>query len=472
MTVIGSTYKRILLVCILALWTVAFAMAQGGAVVSETEVRTYRVENHAGSSYSWVIYKGSNFTVPASNTEVRIVSGENTSTLTLNWLNPGTYYPTVVETDQKGCTNTKAIAIVVTGRETIWPVAKISNSTILIGNTKYVFANSCQPIVLDASSSTGDGLSFQWDPPIYLDNPKSSKPVFTPGVSTNYQLTVTDIYGHSSTEPVRIMVAQDVKADAGENLHIGINQSGLLDGSKSSGENLTYAWKTTNGHIVEGNNTSHPVVNQAGKYYLIVTDQYGCSDQDSVLVNIYTQAIQDTINTVINIAADINVLMNDIPKLGLNPATLKIVSPPRNGMANIVADSVITYLPNQYFVGSDSFVYSICDYFQSCDEATVLVFINDNPFFIPDAFSPNDDGINDKFEIKGIAKYQTVEIRIFNRWGNTVYQSKNYGEGLGKDGFWDGNSKPGSGPIPNGTYFYILKLDGKENINGSVYLDR
>jgi gliding motility-associated-like protein len=102
----------------------------------------------------------------------------------------------------------------------------------------------------------------------------------------------------------------------------------------------------------------------------------------------------------------------------------------------------------------------------------VLVFINDNPFFIPDAFSPNDDGINDKFEIKGIAKYQTVEIRIFNRWGNTVYQSKNYGEGLGKDGFWDGNSKSGSGPIPNGTYFYILKLDGKENINGSVYLDR
>ncbi len=105
-----------------------------------------------------------------------------------------------------------------------------------------------------------------------------------------------------------------------------------------------------------------------------------------------------------------------------------------------------------------------------------MVLVNDMPFFIPEAFSPNGDGINDKFEIKGLSKYKTVEIEIFNRWGNTVFQSKNYGAGQGKTGFWDGTAsqglRTGSGPVPSGVYFYILKLDGKEKINGTIYLDR
>lgn len=476
MTLIGSISKRLLLVMILALWAVAFAMAQDGVFVSETDNRTYQVGNHAGSSYSWVIYNEPTFKTAASSTEVRMVSGENSPLLVVNWLKPGIYYPTVVETNQLGCTNTKATVVVVQPRDALWPVARVSNPTVLIGNTNYIFTNSCQSIVLDASSSSGDGLTFQWEPSTYLDNPKSSKPEFTPGITTNFQLTVTDIYGHSSTEIVRVMVAQAVKAEAGDNLYIGINKSGMLDGSKSSGENLTYAWKTSNGHFVEGNNSTHPIVDQPGKYVLTVTDRYGCMASDSVQVNIYTQAVQDTINSMINISADINVLTNDIPKIGLNPSTLKIVSPPMNGITEISADSIITYIPNQYFVGSDSFVYSICDYAQSCDEAKVLVFINDMPFFIPEAFSPNGDGINDEFEIKGLAKYKTIEIEIFNRWGNLVYQSKNYGKGQGKDGFWNGTAsqgvRTGSGQVSSGTYFYVLKLDGKEKINGTIYLDR
>lgn len=466
-----STYQRMVLAVMLVLWSVAIAIAQGGIVVLEGETRTFQIENHIGNYYTWIVYNEPTFTTPSLQSEVQIVSGEKTSALLVRFVKPGAYFPTVVETDQLGCTNTKAIVVKVNGRDTVWPVAKISNPTVLVGNSSYILSNSCEPVILDASASTGDGLTFKWDPPLYLDDPSASKPKFTPGITTTYTLTVTDIYGHSSTETARILVAQPPKVDAGENLYIALNQFGMLDGTKSAGENITYSWTTNSGHIKDGALSPHPIVDQPGKYYLTVTDQYGCADIDSVLVNIYTQAVQDTINTVINAVADVNVLLNDIPKSGLNPVTLKIVNHPMNGSAAVIADSVITYSPNQYFVGSDSFVYSICDYLQSCDEATVLVFINDNPFFIPEAFSPNGDGINDKFEIKGIAKYKTVQVEIFNRWGNIVYQSKNYGEGAGKEGFWDGNSKSG-GPIPTGTYFYILRLDGKENINGSVYLDR
>ena len=98
------------------------------------------------------------------------------------------------------------------------------------------------------------------------------------------------------------------------------------------------------------------------------------------------------------------------------------------------------------------------------------------PTSLPFVADWNGDGINDKFEIKGLSKYQTVEIEIFNRNGNMVYHSINYGEGKGKDGFWDGTVSQSlrfsSGPVPSGTYFYVLKLIGKQSINGSIYIGR
>jgi gliding motility-associated-like protein len=476
MALYDSTYKRLMLAGLLVSWSVAFAMAQGGIVVKEGETKTYQVENHFGSSYFWVIYNEPTLSTPVSDTEVGIVSGENTSTITANWIKPGTYYLSVVETDPNGCTNTKAIVITVQEGTIPWPVAKISNETVLIEGKEFILTGKCQSIIIDASPSTGEGLTFKWEPSNYLDNPQSAKPLFSPGKTTNYRLTVTDIYGHSSSLSVGVQVAAAVQADAGENLYTDGSQSIILDGSKSSGENLEYLWQTKIGHILDGFNTAHPVVDQAGAYLLTVTDSYGCSSQDSVQVNLYVQAVKDTATTKVNFAIDINVLRNDIPQNSLNPATLRIVSLPKNGNALVLADSVITYTPNQYFVGSDEFIYSICDHSKDCNEANVQVMIIDIPLFIPEAFSPNGDGLNDQFEIKGLEKYNDVHIEIFNRWGNVVFQSDNYGEGNGKEGFWDGigHSRLGNntGPVPTGTYFYVLKAVDGQNISGSIYLDR
>jgi gliding motility-associated-like protein len=465
-----------MLAMLLVIWVMASALAQGPVVVPEGETKTYQVENHTGSSYAWKIYNEPTFQTIASESELKIVSGENTSSLVVTWIKQGTYYPIVVETSSSGCDNTKAIVVKVQEGTIPWPVAKISNETVLIDGKEYVLTGNCKTAVLDASSSTGVGLTFKWEPPNYLDDPNSSAPVFTPGISTNYLLTVTDIYGRSNTMNLGMKVALPVIADAGEHLYTDGNQSVMLDGSKSSGENLEYLWHTENGHILEGMNTVHPIVDQPGKYFLTVTDPYGCTDQDSVQVNLYTQAVKDTATTKLNFAVDINVLANDIPKNNLNPSTLRIVNAPKNGIAVIQADSVISYTPNQYFVGNDDFTYSICDYFQKCDEAQVLVIVNDVPLFIPEAFSPNGDGINDLFEIKGLSKYKSVHIEIFNRWGNVVYQSQNYGVGNGRSGFWDGvgQNRAGNstGPVPTGSYYYVLKSSDGENISGSIYLDR
>jgi len=68
-----------------------------------------------------------------------------------------------------------------------------------------------------------------------------------------------------------------------------------------------------------------------------------------------------------------------------------------------------------------------------------------NPLIIPNVFTPNGDGVNDYFFIPGLDTYSENEITIINRWGNVVYEKKNY------QGDWTGNG------LPEGTYYYVLR---------------
>ncbi len=98
--------------------------------------------------------------------------------------------------------------------------------------------------------------------------------------------------------------------------------------------------------------------------------------------------------------------------------------------------------------------------------------------FIPQAFSPNDDSVNDTFEIPGLALlYPDFKIEIFTRWGNKVFEYENRGRTSPQwwDGFSNGNLNfNGSKQVPSGTYYYILYFnqDNIAPISNWVYLNR
>ena len=81
---------------------------------------------------------------------------------------------------------------------------------------------------------------------------------------------------------------------------------------------------------------------------------------------------------------------------------------------------------------------------------------------IPNGITPNGDGINDAFEILNSSCCAYISIKVFNRWGNLVYQNADYKND------WKGTNEKGT-LLVQGTYFILIELpDG--NKKGS-YVD-
>ncbi|MBN8703009.1 MAG: gliding motility-associated C-terminal domain-containing protein [Bacteroidetes bacterium] len=104
-------------------------------------------------------------------------------------------------------------------------------------------------------------------------------------------------------------------------------------------------------------------------------------------------------------------------------------------------------------------------------EDTPTPLVLDGPDIkIPDGFTPNGDGVNDAFVIVGLYAYPNNVLKIFNRWGNLIYEIKGY------QNDWDGYPNVdtpmiGKDKVPNGTYFYVLDLgDGGKGYTGYLVI--
>lgn len=172
-----------------------------------------------------------------------------------------------------------------------------------------------------------------------------------------------------------------------------------------------------------------------------------------------------------------NLLLNNLDIENDDLFVKNIVKSQADFIGFTVSDSTISYLPTRDFIGIDTVLYLVCDRGipEECMVDTLIVTVvpqSDENLFVPEAFSPNNDGINDFFEIVGLENFESNSIKVFNRWGNTVFQEDNY------KNKWGGvNNVSLSGRLlPASGYLYVLvltKASGEEIIlKGSVFINR
>ncbi|MDC6364541.1 MULTISPECIES: gliding motility-associated C-terminal domain-containing protein [Flavobacteriaceae] len=135
--------------------------------------------------------------------------------------------------------------------------------------------------------------------------------------------------------------------------------------------------------------------------------------------------------------------------------------------------------------GTNNSVSDVSDYENNFQNRPTITIVQDDclieldeDFEIYTGMTPNGDGINDYFSIRGIENYPENNLKIFNRWGVQVYEANRYGiddnifvgVSLGRATISAGRE------LPSGTYFYILTFTdanpGEESYSGYLYINR
>ncbi|MBW8682939.1 Ig-like domain-containing protein [Chitinophaga rhizophila] len=297
---------------------------------------------------------------------------------------------------------------------------------------------------------------------------------YTPaaGFSGNDSFTVriSDGKGGSATVTVNITVtpvtppANNPPTGFGDSKATPENTpvSGTVTGTDPDGDVLTFTKATNPAHgtvVVNANGsyTYTPAAGYSGLDNFNITISDGKGGTATVTVNINVTAVivieapvamNDRGETKANMPVTIDVLANDDARNAtLDETTVEIIGMPAHGSVKVNEEGTVTYTPDPGYTGDDTFTYQVKnDNGQVSNVATVAVVITATDINVPNLFTPNGDGKNDFFEIRGLNQYAENELIIVNRWGNEVYRQKGY------QNTWKGDG------LNEGTYYYLLRI--------------
>ncbi len=292
------------------------------------------------------------------------------------------------------------------------------------------------------------GSTFNWviDGGTINNNYNDSIDVTWNNIQGLHEITVTEYtVNNCIAAPVNNLVLVNIPQDPnlGDPLNICQGQTVNI-GTSVNYNQPSFIWNT-------GSTVSSIKVSNQGWYELQVTDSAGCVIKDSVYL---------TVNALPNIPLSKDTTLCGVTSITLNAGqgdNYYLWSTGKNSQEIDVTD------PATYWVKVTS--TNGCEKTDTIivNECTVTASIK-----IPNAFTPNNNGPNDYWEIKDLNNYPNASVEIYDRWGRMVYQANN---GYPSPG-WDGTCRGKN--LPMDSYFYFIKLnDGStSNFKGSVTIIR
>ncbi len=284
------------------------------------------------------------------------------------------------------------------------------------------------------TASANQTCTFSWSPPEGLSSVVGPVVIASPAITSTYEVVATDNMGCTASSKVNITVYQNPMVEVQPpfyNLCLGDTLTLTAYGAS------TYFWTPPTG--LSANNL--PVVMASPKkttvYQVTGTDIHNCKTTVPVVINVLPVPVVDLPGSVYIYQGESYLL---------------------DGNGHI--DSC-TYLwqdatTNSYYYASEPGWYYVTVDRNGCIVTDTTWIRACSELWVPNAFSPNNDGVNDIFLIGHTEDLVEFELTIYNRWGEQVYYSTNPYEGW--DGSYEGNR------CPVGVYHYVVEYLGQCNV--------
>lgn len=331
----------------------------------------------------------------------------------------------VIVTDANGCLDLDSVQI------GVFPHTDINAGTDTV-------ICAYKTVKLNASGAK----SYLWSPPTGLSCINCSSPLATPLASTVYKVSGLDLYDCPDTGHVKIDVISKVPVSAGNNMDICVGDSVQL----SATGGISYVW--TPDSYLNNSMIAEPVTNPDSsiKYRVVITEN---------------ECFKDTLYQ--------SVTVHPRPTIELGPDLQGVPGASFQLKPSVTNATDIRWTPVEGLSCSDCYtpvatVNSTVTYKATVsngticiasDEITIRVACDGSLIFIPNTFTPNGDGLNDRFypSAKGVNLINVM--RVYDRWGELLFERYNFKPNDESSG-WDGTYKLHS--LPPDVFVYYVEI--------------
>ncbi len=394
------------------------------------------------------IASDTSFCVPATVSLQAQILRADTSALSWNWnfgngtisdvqnpsgivfSNAGIYPVTVTAKNISGCSGNSSTTLTV---HTLPTVKAGSDTTI------------CKSGVLGLQA-TG-AAAYTWASAPGISCTACSSPLVSPDSTTLYSVTGKDIYGCTATDSVLISVSQPVHVLVSNNDTLCNGDSKQLTASGAQ----TYQWfpsiYLSDASVAQP--TFHASADTAITYQVIGYDGKKCfADTASLKVKVYPIPQMQIVENAVTVNSGQSVKLTtinsaDVTKWKWTPAIW--LNNPNIASPEAQPRESITYT---VVAANDGACITRA-------QIDVTVICNGANIFVPNTFSPNGDGVNDVFYARGTGLYNIKSFRVFNRWGQLMFERLNTGANDASAG-WDGTFN--GQKVQSGVYVYMIEV--------------
>ncbi len=376
------------------------------------DIDTIQLRAQGNGTFLW----SPNYNINNVNSPTPLVSPDITTT----------YY--VLFTDAFGCEGDDSVRVNVK-----------SFVTLEAGNDTTI----CQTDVITLRPFS-DGLYYQWRPPGSLNNPAIKNPLARPLTTTKYYV-VSSIGKCTAEDSLTVRVVPYPSITVSPDTAICFGDKAQL---RASG-GISYAWLPAaflNNSFIPNPVSSPPA---SVRYVVYIRDTIGCPKPsiDTVFVSVYPKIIADAG------PLDTAIVEGEPLQLNASGGTGYLWQPPLY-LTNAGVRNPVAQPPNniQYTVrvSNDAGCFAY-------DTINVKVFFVEPGFYMPNAFTPNRDGLNDNIKPILLGMKSLERFAVYNRWGQLLFSTTTIGDG------WDGTFA-GKPQDPATFVWYVQGVDYKNRL--------